>query len=85
MPLRVYPVRLLFDLVPELLVEQRALLRPAALLQATRWSRIAAMKPPASGSTTSNQFRLYRGHSHQELRPRPARRVYPSEAIAELS
>lgn len=35
--LRMHPVRLLLDLLPELLVECERFLGPAALLQANRW------------------------------------------------
>ena len=53
-PLRVHPLRLLLDLVPELLVEQRALISvPPRCCRRRAGSRTAATKPPASGSTIS--------------------------------
>ena len=53
-PLRVHPLRLLLDLLPELLVERGAVpgsRDAAAVLPLDR--RFAATRPPASGSTTS--------------------------------
>ena len=53
-PLRMHSLRLLLDLVPELLVEQRALSRPRrAAAGDTLGQRLAATRPPASGSTIS--------------------------------
>jgi succinate dehydrogenase / fumarate reductase iron-sulfur subunit len=63
-PLRVHPVRLLLDLVPELLVEQRPLPRARALLQATRW--VKDSRDEATGERLDNledPFRLYRCHT----------------------
>ena len=53
-PLRMHPLRLLLDLMPELLVEQRALSRSRRAAAGRRaGSRTAATRPPASGSTIS--------------------------------
>ncbi len=53
-PLRVHPVRLLLDLVPELLVERRALSRARPrCCRPTAGSPTAATRRPASGSTIS--------------------------------
>ena len=53
-PLRMHPVRLLLDLVPELLVEQRALSSaPPRCCRPIAGSTTAATRPPASGSTIS--------------------------------
>ena len=53
-PLRVHPVRLLLDLVPELLVELGPLSRPGRrCCRPTAGSSTAATRPPASGSTIS--------------------------------
>ena len=50
-PLRVHPLRLLLDLVPELLVERGAVPRPRHPAAApTAGSSTAATRPPASGS-----------------------------------
>ena len=52
--LRVHPVRLLLDLVPELLVERRPLSRPGgAAAGLSLADRLAATRRPASGSTIS--------------------------------
>ena len=52
-PLRMHPLRLLLDLMPELLVERRASTwaRPPCCRRVAGWST-AATRPPASGSTT---------------------------------
>jgi hypothetical protein len=51
-PLRVHPVRLLLDLVPELLVERRPLSRPRRAAAGLSLARsTAATRRPASGST----------------------------------
>ncbi len=53
-PLRMHPVRLLLDVLPKLLVEQRTLPRPRrAIAGHPLGSRTAATRPPASGSTIS--------------------------------
>ena len=52
--LRMHPVRLLLDLLPELLVERRALSRPGgAAAGLSLADRLAATRRPASGSTIS--------------------------------
>jgi succinate dehydrogenase / fumarate reductase iron-sulfur subunit len=63
-PVRVHPVRLLLDQLPELLVEWRPLSRPAILLQAYRW--IVDSRDEDTGERLDDledPFRLYRCHT----------------------
>ena len=80
-----HPLRLLLDLVPELLVEQRALLGPAALLQANRW--VKDSRDEATGERLDNledPFRLYRCHTIMNCAKACPKGLNPAEAIAEL-
>ena len=61
---RVHPLRVLHDLVPELLVEQRQYLGPAVLLQAYRW--IVDSRDEDTGARLDeleDPFKLYRCHT----------------------
>ena len=83
--LRVHPVRLLLDLVPELLVELRPLLGPAALLQAHRW--IVDSRDEATGERLDNledPFRLYRCHTIMNCAKACPKHLNPAKAIAEI-
>ncbi len=80
-----HPLRLLLDLLPELLVEQRAFPGPAALLQATRW--VKDSRDEATGERLDNledPFRLYRCHTIMNCAKACPKGLNPSEAIAEL-
>ena len=84
-PLRVHPVRLLLDLVPELLVELRPLSRPgrpAAGLSLDRDSR-----DEATGERLDNledPFRLYRCHTIMNCTKACPKGLNPAKAIAEI-
>ena len=84
-PLRVHPVRLLLDLVPELLVEFGRYLGPAALLQANRW--ISDSRDEATGERLDNledPFRLYRCHTIMNCAKACPKGLNPAKAIAEI-
>ena len=83
--LRVHPVRLLLDLVPELLVERRPFLGPAALLQAYRW--LIDSRDEATGERLDNledPFRLYRCHTIMNCAKTCPKGLNPAKAIAEI-
>ena len=63
-PVRVHPVRVLLDQLPELLVEPGQVRRPAGLLQAYRF--IADSRDQATGERLDNledPYRLFRCHT----------------------
>ena len=83
--LRVHPVRLLLDLLPELLVESDRYLGPAALLQAYRW--IADSRDEATGERLDDledPFRLYRCHTIMNCAKACPKGLNPAKAIAEI-
>jgi succinate dehydrogenase / fumarate reductase iron-sulfur subunit len=80
-----HPVCLLLDLVPELLVERRALSRAATLLQAYRW--LIDSRDEAKGERLDNledPFRLYRCHTIMNCAQTCAKGLNPAKAIAEI-
>ena len=84
--LRVHPVRLLLDLVPELLVERGPLPRPGrAAAGLPLGQRLRATRRPASGSTRWRiPFRLYRCHTILNCTKACPKGLNPAKAIAEL-
>ena len=84
--LRVHPVRLLHDLVPELLVERRPLPRPrrpaAGLSLADRFSRDEATGERLD--TLHDPFRLYRCHTIMNCANTCPKGLNPAKAIAEI-
>ena len=80
-----YSLRLLFDLVPELLVEFRSLSGPAALLQANRW--VQDSRDEAAGARLDNledPFRLYRCHTIMNCSKACPKGLNPAKEIAKL-
>ena len=80
-----HPVRLLLDLLPELLVERRPLSRPAALLQAYRW--LVDSRDEATGERLDeleDPFRLYRCHTIMNCAKTCPKGLNPAKAIAEI-
>ncbi len=84
--LGLHPVRLLFDLLPELLVEQRSISSgPAALLAAYRW--IVDSRDEATGERLDDledPFRLYRCHTIMNCTEACPKDLNPAKAIAEI-
>ena len=84
-PLRVYSLRLLFGVVPELLVNGERYLGPAALLQANRW--IIDSRDEATGARLDDledPFRLYRCHTIMNCSKACPKGLNPAKAIAEI-
>ena len=84
-PLRVHPLRLLLDVVPELLVERRPLSRPAVLLQAYRW--LIDSRDEAQGERLDNledPFRLYRCHTIMNCAQTCPKGLNPAKAIVHI-
>ena len=85
-PLRVHPVRLLLDLLPQLLVEpDEKYLGPAALLQAYRW--ITDSRDEATGERLDDledPFKLYRCHTIMNCAQVCPKGLNPAKAIAEI-
>jgi succinate dehydrogenase / fumarate reductase iron-sulfur subunit len=84
-PLRVHPVRLLLDLLPQLLVERRALSGPGHLLQAYRW--LADSRDEATGErldALEDPFKLYRCHTIMNCAQVCPKGLNPAKAIAEI-
>ena len=83
---RMHSVRLLLDLVPELLVEfSDRYLGPAALLQANRW--IVDSRDEATGERLDDledPFRLYRCHTIMNCAKACPKHLNPAKAIAEI-
>jgi succinate dehydrogenase / fumarate reductase, iron-sulfur subunit len=80
---RVHPVRLLLDVLPELLVEPTEFLGPAALLQAYRW--IADSRDEATGERLDDledPFKLYRCHTIMNCAQVCPKGLNPAKAIA---
>jgi len=80
-----HSLRLLLDLLPELLGNSERFLGPAALLQATRW--VKDSRDEATGERLDNledPFRLYRCHTILNCAKACPKGLNPSEAIAEL-
>jgi succinate dehydrogenase / fumarate reductase iron-sulfur subunit len=78
-------VRVLLDLVPELLVERRPLSRPGILLQAYRW--LIDSRDEATGERLDNledPFRLYRCHTIMNCAKACPKGLNPAKAIAEI-
>ena len=78
-------VRLLLDLVPQLLVERRHLLGPAALLHAYRW--IIDTRDQATNSrleALDDPFKLYRCHTIMNCAKTCPKGLNPAKAIAEV-
>ena len=78
-------MRLLLDLMPELLVEFGPLSRPAALLQANRW--ISDSRDEATGERLDNvedAFRLYRCHTIMNCTKACPKGLNPAKSIAEI-
>ena len=84
--LRVHPVRLLLDLLPELLVEfSDKFLGPAILLQAYRW--LADSRDEMTGERLDeleDPFRLYRCHTIMNCANVCPKGLNPAKAIAEI-
>jgi len=83
--LRMYSLRLLLDILPELLVEWRSLFRPAVLLQAYRW--LIDSRDEAAGERLDNvedPFRLYRCHTIMNCAKACPKGLNPAKAIAEI-
>jgi succinate dehydrogenase / fumarate reductase iron-sulfur subunit len=82
---RLHPVRLLFDELSELLVEQRPLPGPAALLAAYRW--IVDSRDEATGERLDqleDPFRLYRCHTIMNCTEACPKDLNPAKAIGEI-
>ena len=82
---RVHPVRVLLDVVPELLVELGPFLGPAALLQAYRW--IVDSRDETTGERLDqleDAFRLYRCHTILNCTQACPKDLNPGKAIAEI-
>jgi Fe-S oxidoreductase len=78
-------VRLLLDLLPELLVERRPLSRPGALLHAYRW--IIDSRDEATGERLDDlhdPFKLYRCHTIMNCAKTCPKGLNPAKAIAEI-
>ena len=78
-------MRLLFDLLSELLVEQRSISGPAALLAAYRW--IIDSRDEATGERLDeleDPFRLYRCHTIMNCTEACPKDLNPAKAIAEI-
>ena len=78
-------VRLLFDRLPELLVELGPLLGPAALLHAYRW--IIDSRDEATGERLDqleDPFKLYRCHTIMNCTKTCPKGLNPAKAIAEI-
>ena len=84
--LRVHPVRLLLDLVPELLVERRALSRSRGAAAGRPLDRSTrATRRPASGSIDlEDPFKLYRCHTIMNCAQACPKGLNPAKAIAEI-
>ena len=83
--LRVHPVRLLLDLVPELLVERRPLSRPGDA--AAGLSLADRLRDEATGERLDNledPFRLYRCHTIMNCAQTCPKGLNPAKAIAEI-
>ena len=85
-PLRVHSVRLLLDLLPELLVERRALSRPrgfvAGLSLADRFARRGDRR--TARLSWKIPFRLYRCHTIMNCARACPKGLNPAKAIAEI-
>ena len=84
-PLRVHPVRLLHDLLPQLLVEREKYLGPAALLHAYRW--LIDSRDEATGERLDDledPFKLYRCHTIMNCAQVCPKGLNPAKAIAEI-
>ena len=82
--LRVHPVLLLLDQLPELLVERDKFLGPAVLLQAYRW--LADSRDEMTGERLDqleDPFRLYRCHTIMNCANVCPKGLNPAKAIAE--
>ncbi len=80
-----HPLRLLLDLLPQLLVERRPLSRPRHLLQAYRW--LIDSRDEATGERLDNledPFRLYRCHTIMNCSKACPKGLNPAKAIAEI-
>ena len=81
-----HPLRLLLDLMPELLVEWRPLSGPRHhLLQAYRW--LIDSRDEATGERLDNledPFRLYRCHTIMNCAKACPKHLNPAKAIAEI-
>ena len=79
-------MRLLLDLVPELLVERRALSRARrCCCRPIAGSSTAATRPRASGSTQlEDPFQLYRCHTIMNCTKTCPKGLNPAKAIAEI-
>jgi succinate dehydrogenase / fumarate reductase iron-sulfur subunit len=80
-----HPVRLLLDLVPELLVEFGQVPGPAILLQAYRW--LADSRDEMTGERLDeleDPFRLYRCHTIMNCANVCPKGLSPARAIAEI-
>ena len=81
-----HPVRLLLDVVPELLVERRPLSRARrSLLQAYRW--IVDIRDEDTGERLDDledPFKLYRCHTIMNCTRTCPKGLNPAKAIAEI-
>ena len=78
-------MRLLLDLLPELLVEQRPLPRPGGAAAAYRW--IVDTRDEATGERLDeleDPFRLYRCHTIMNCTEACPKDLNPAKAIAEI-
>jgi succinate dehydrogenase / fumarate reductase iron-sulfur subunit len=83
-PLRVHPLRLLLDLLPELLVECRPVPGPGDPAPGLSLARRQPRRGPASGSTSSTTpSALYRCHTIMNCANVCPKGLNPAKAIAE--
>jgi succinate dehydrogenase / fumarate reductase, iron-sulfur subunit len=81
----VHPLRLLLDVLPELLVERRQVLWAGRLLQAYRW--LIDSRDEATGErldALEDPFRLYRCHTIMNCAQTCPKGLNPAKAIAEI-